>query len=187
MKTKLLVVFLSIFVVFVATLPNIAYGQGNVALLFDGMALAGKTNFLKDSGGLNQMKAKSAVFPGAEVRFNQDGRVTIGVGYQRWGLDAEPEHFIIMADTVTGQELAGVTLNREVSMSTLVSTVYINLLTKGRVRPFLGVGGGANFAKTDFRTARFVAPGLNFQFEDTDSWSEKRIIPAIKVGAGVNF
>ena len=123
-----------------AILSANVFGQGNTAVLFDGSALLGKTNFFVKNFELNKMEAKSPLFPGVEVRFNNNGRVSFGLGYQRWNLKNSGEHVSVRRpDDV---EIVHFDKDRQANASVLMGTVYINLVTRGQVRPFIAFGGG---------------------------------------------
>lgn len=75
-----------------------APAQGNFALLFDGVVLTGNAHFPNYSGQLEKLEAKNPIIPHVEVRFNQDGRVTLGLSYGRWTLDSPARHFTELSD-----------------------------------------------------------------------------------------
>jgi len=152
MKTKLLAGFFVVFAVFTAFLATPAFGQGNTSILFDGTVLVGNPQFFgksaRDVVDLNQMKAKT-IFPGVEVRFNQQGRVTFGIAYKRWSLKQGPEHFsgswgrYPFAWYVERDESSKATANA------VLGTLYVNFTKRGKVRPFVGVGVGYASFKTE--------------------------------------
>ena len=214
--------FFLILLIFLVTLPT--YSQvpstgsersekGNTAILFEGSYLKDSAKFMGEDKKWNSTKS---VFPGVEVRFNQNGRVTIGVGYQLWQLDAPSETYLqqflvcdrptaggcpISANTrtithhpQTGEPLASTTFASEAEGHLVSSNVYLNILKKGKVRPFVAGGGGAVFLKKTFHTTSFVHPNLKdvigreFQFEKSENtYSANSVSASIKTVAGVNI
>src|SRR3989338_8684157 len=193
--------------------PSTGSEQGNRAILFEGTFLKGSAEFFGDSKEWSSVKS---VFPGVEVRFKQNGRMTIGVGYQRWQLDAPSETYLtgflvcdrptaggcpISANTrtithhpQTGEPLASTTFASEAEGHLLSSTVYVNILKKGKVRPFVAGGGGVVFLKKTFHTTSFVHPNLKdvigreFKFEKPENtYSANSVSASIKTVAGVNI
>ncbi len=193
--------------------PSVGSEQGNTAILFEGSFLKGSAKFLGEDKKWDSTKN---VFPGVEVRLNQNGRVTIGVGYQRWQLDTPSETYLqqflvcdrptaggcpISAGTrtithhpQTGEPLASTTFANEAVGNVFSSTAYLNLLKKGRVRPFVAGGGGVVFLKKTFHTKTFVHPnikeviGREFRFEKPENtYSESSLKALIKAVGGVNI
>lgn len=193
------------------------YGQGNIAVLVEGTALRGSPRFLRDNAALSQTTPSQSVFPGVEVRFNQNGRITIGAGYQYWKLDGSPDTYLldfcpkdkycalpgspypstgefITRHPQTGEPLASVTKNDWAKANLVSSTAYLNILMKGNIRPFVAFGGGMVLIKQTVSTTSFVHPnieeviGHEFKFEKPEnSSSENRTKPTIKGLAGVNI
>ncbi len=150
MKTRCLASF--VVVVAIVAVSSMAYSQGNMSVLFDGTALVNRTNFLGDSD-FNQMKAKKPVFPGVEVRFNQKGYVSFGIGYQKINLKSDSEHMSrliyqeVSGGVVVKEAYTTFDQSAEASANAVLATLYVNLTTRGKVRPFVGGGGG--FAQFD--------------------------------------
>lgn len=205
-------IFFGVLFLFSAGLP--VYSQGNTAVLVEGTALRGSPRFYSDNA-LSSTTPSKSVFPGVEVRFNQNGRVTIGAGYQNWRLSTPSETYFldfcpkgkfcplpgnpnpgtgefITHHPETGEPLASVTENSQADGHLLSSTVYINILKKGLVRPFVAGGGGIAFLKQTFRTTVFVHPnieeviGYQFKFDLPESRQENFKKLTVKGVAGVN-
>ncbi|MDA2937087.1 hypothetical protein MYX75_02340 [Acidobacteria bacterium AH-259-A15] len=176
---------------FFSCLP--AAGQSNFSLLFDGAVLGGNPHVIDDNFDFKSFEAKNLVFPGVEIRFNQDGRLTFGASYQRWELDRAPEHFTVISHPETGREMAGYDLTSAAGVDVLFGTVYVNLRTIGRVRPFVAGGVGLNRCKVKNSTSTFVDRnfesvfGYQFEFDLPPSFSEKFNKLAIKGTAGLNL
>jgi len=194
---RLFGLFAGFLAILVVGTPTSALAQGKTSVLFDGVVLTGKPAFLGKSTGnvdASSLKAKNSVFPGIEVRFNQAGRVTFGVGFQKWELTSgSPEHFSSQLPPEWGYgsgEWSHYDKAYAAKASVIVGTVYINLITKGKVRPFVGVGGGVNFIESESRlTGIWLNPvvpgGGGNQPDQISSWKYNQYLA--KGVAGVNI
>ncbi len=188
MKTLFVI---SILVVFLLSAGTPVFAQGNVSVLFEGAALVGKPQFfgpnttpearnILEHGGA--LEAKSRLFPGVEVRFNQDGRLTLGVGFQKWNLE-KFEHFSF-ADPATGKEVNRYDVTRKANGNVIAGTLYVNLLTRGPARPFIGVGSGIALLKGSYTIANIVDMGQNRLGE---TQTADLLKPVVKGVAGLNI
>lgn len=175
--------FFSIFSLFLGLFGQLANAQGNVAILVGGTSIQGE---LKNFEGLG---ADSQLFPGIEVRFNEKGRVAFGVSYQRWRLNQDPVNNSIVVDRNDEKLLVSWDESAEANGSVFFTTLYVNLLTRGKVRPF--IGGGPGFAMLDVSSHMTNIVDVNPPFfvdgggDKTFSESQTKILA--KGVAGVNI
>jgi len=135
MRTRLFGLFAGFLAILVGT-PTSAFAQGSFSVLVNGFIPAGSPKFIYDCyvgpASLSEMKISPGF--GGEVRFGQNGRATFGLGYYSWRASSSSSR---ATDKVRANEVTG--------------TLYINLVKKGPVRPFLGGGGGVAMVK-DYHT-----------------------------------
>ena len=162
---RLFGVFAGFLAVLVGT-PTSAFAQGKTYVLFDGVVLTGKAHFfgpnttpearnILEHGG--PLEAKSRLFPGIELRFNQSGRLILGVGVQRWNLEKFEHSSYIYPD---GGEYRYDEI-RKADGEVVTGTLYVNLLTRGPARPFVGVGSGIAVLKGSYTIANIVDRGVS--------------------------
>jgi len=169
--------------------PTSASAQGKTSVLFDGVVLTGKAHFfgpnttpeaqnILEYGG--PLEAKNRLFPGIELRFNQSGRLTFGVGVQRWNLEKFEHSSYIDPDGVECRydEI------RRADGEVVTGTLYVNLLTRGPARPFVGVGSGIALLKGSGAIANIVYRGKSYP----DSIQTADLLKAVVKGvAGLNI
>ncbi|MDO8644547.1 MAG: hypothetical protein Q7S00_06255, partial [bacterium] len=169
---------------------------------------------LNDNAGLTGMSASRSVFPGVEIRFNQNGRVAFGVGYQRWSMDGSPDTFFVRfcqkggfcsvsgsGNLIThhprdGKPLLSSTNTGRADVNVIFSTVYFNLvnLADGKIRPFLGFGGGILLVEKINSWTSYIHPdaeevvGFKPTLERPEGTSSENFFkPMVKGVAGVNI
>jgi opacity protein-like surface antigen len=187
MRTRLFGLFAGFLAILVGT-PTSAFAQGKTSFLFDGVVLTGKAHFfgpnttpearnILEHGG--PLEAKNRLFPGIELRFNQSGRLTFGVGVQRWNLE-KFEHFSYIYPD--GGEYRYDRI-RKADGEVVTGTLYVNLLTRGPARPFVGVGSGIALLKGSRTIANIVDKNQSFP----DSIQTADLLKAVVKGvAGLN-
>ena len=182
------VLFLGVLTLFFGLFGQVASAQGNVAVLVGGNAGFGNFKMTGDKFDLEQMKRDTALSPSFEIRFNQDGKVAVGVEYSMaTNLTRVPEHVKVLTEPSTGKELAGYTLSGGASVKTVIFNIYFST-SKGKVRPFIGVGGGINMIEVQNKYQTFVDPSVDdFQFDLPATGSKSSTDPAWAVRAGINF
>ncbi|PJE50568.1 MAG: hypothetical protein COV29_04140, partial [Candidatus Yanofskybacteria bacterium CG10_big_fil_rev_8_21_14_0_10_36_16] len=112
---------------------------------------------------------------GVEVRFQDTKRFSFGVGWNRFNSYQKPplelgweiaesraymseKHVMVLGGKVPHQYLARIVEQDSSSTDSLVGSVYYNCLKKGKLRPFIGVGFGANFVKEIFNRSIHDVP-----------------------------
>jgi hypothetical protein len=116
--------------------------QGQYAVLFDGVVPhRDHLEFIVFKQDLESLEVVDSVWPGFEIRFNQDGWVGVGVGYHRFQMAAPPRQIIFgwMGD---GTATSGYTLRENAKVDQIPVTVYVNIPVHRQVRPFVGIGAG---------------------------------------------
>ena len=171
MKTKLFVVsVLVVLLLSVAAIP--AAAQGKYAVLVNGTASIGNPKFISGYVGpaqLNDMKISPGF--GGEVRFGQNGRATFGLGYQSWRASSSLRDAAAQCSACLRTDKA--------RANEVTGTLYINLVKRGPVRPFVGGGGGVAMVKND--------DTLKWDSGRTELKSSSAVVPTIKALGGVNI
>ncbi|MDP3954076.1 MAG: hypothetical protein Q8Q06_01500 [bacterium] len=171
-----------IFALFFSFFSQVANAQGNVAILFGGSFPVGQ---LKDLDG---MKADGALFPGLEARFNENGRVSFGASYQKWKLKQDPIQVSFPVSRNGNQEFVTWDESASAKGNVMFATIYINLITRGKVRPFVGGGPGVGMFRTSthIRNVMDVVPPF-FEKAGDQKISKKETRIMAKGIAGLNF
>jgi len=151
--------------------PFFANAQGNVAVLFNGNVPFGKVSFLTEKDFSRNVEAESRIFPGVELRLNQDGRVAFGVGFQQWKLKKEGSY-------VSGWDTSEVKTSHVGTGNVITGTVYVNFTEDRAVQPFVGFGGG--ILLMNWENKEMFSDGSVY------SYSNKRNNLVVKGVAGVN-
>ena len=169
MRTRLFGLFAGFLAILVGT-PTSASAQGSFSVLVNGFIPAGSPNFIYDYVGpaqLNEMKISPGF--GGEVRFGQNGRATFGLGYHSWRASSSSSS---ATDKARANEVTG--------------ALYINLVKKGPVRPFLGGGGGVAMVKND-HTENEDAYWNRVFYPAGTKYESSAVVPTIRGLGGVNI
>jgi hypothetical protein len=172
---------------FLSTLP--VMGQGHYAVLFDGVVPRGDSlKFIAFRTDLERLEVADSVWPGFEFRFNQDGWVSVGIGYHRFRMAGSPRQIVFswIGDTVGGAYIS----EESAEVDQLPVTVYVNLPGHRVARPFVGVGAGVyRLAITEARYDYFNLNdwgGPNSPTGPLEPLHEKKFDVVAKAVGGVN-
>jgi len=154
---KLLTLCTTLFIfIFGVFYPFEAFAQKNFAVLFNGESLLGNPKLISKQTDMklfgeegkiiyldfSELEADTPIFPGVEIKFNQDGRISFGLGYQYWKLGKDP--LFLQAHNTEGETVFSCTQINKANIDMAIGTLYVNILKKGAVRPFIGAGIGAS-------------------------------------------
>lgn len=181
-KNRILMVFCLIFAV-VTVAVSTAHSQGNATILFNGTTVSGQIS------GFNQLEAEKTVFPGVELRFNDNGRVAFGIAYQRWELEQDPTHVSFSVFRQDKELLVSYDESSDARGNVVFASVYVNITTHGKVRPFVGGGPGIGIFRISNRIRNIVdvvPPFFESGTVDTTS-TESRTKILAKGVAGLNI
>ena len=124
-------------------------------------------------GFFDDRQVNRTINPGVEFLINPDGRFSVGTGFTQIKFEPETSTFVGVADRFQYIDSSGRTATIEMpgtiffsntvqtdpaEMNVFIGLAYVNLLTTGKVRPFVGLGGGIGFAKRNSTVQTFVHP-----------------------------
>lgn len=133
----------------------------------------------------------SSFVPSVRIRGNESGRVSPVVDYiNTMEISSATTH--LGRQFYGSTELAGNDVKSTVAGRLITGEVQVNLTTRGRVRPFLGVGGGVLLATEKRESGNFVVSpeyirlyGGDYQFLGSETYSTKSTKPLGSLELGV--
>ena len=174
----------SVFALIALSASPVLAADYNIAVLFTGNI---NGSFTEHTGGdfFEGLNVPTTPDPGFELLFKPTSRFSFGVAYQRLKFDPSPTfHQVVIEDsfgyiddqgkvvkiTMPGTEFASYDLNSTGDLNVVSGIVYLNLITRGSVQPFIGGGYGIGFGNREFRNDNiFVHPLLaelqGFEFQ----------------------
>ena len=152
--------------------------------------------------GLNIAKT---IQPGVEVVFKPRGRFSFGAGFSKLDFAEKKDHITIFKDeffyfgpngvpviiSMPGTEFAYVDATTSAKTDVFTGMAYLNFSKEGKVRPFIGGGGGVGLTKTEWRNKAYFHPLFqqfrpDFKFLAPDYSTGRSKLGVLKIVGGMN-
>jgi len=201
-KTRTLQVTFLAVLLFLAAQERLP-AQNHAAILAIGSGGIGEFSSVAKRSDLSNREFRG-ISPGVEFIINPQSRLSVGIAYARLNFRDEQLHNAALdkfgyvnhdgsSGTVEmpGVEFAGYDLTQEAELNGIVSSLYLNILTRGVIRPFVGGGAGVGLGEITNNRDYFAHPVFLQYYPDaptgTDVSKGRQATLLVKGVGGINI